>query len=125
MERVRVDKWLWAARFFKTRSQATRAVDAGHVRVDDERVKPARDIAIGSRIEVRNESGTFVVAVKALSDKRGNAASAQALYEESADSIAARQAQREARTRFADPAARIFARPTKKNRRDLDRFRDA
>ena len=125
MERVRIDKWLWAARFFKTRSLATDAIDGGKVALNGERVKPAKEIKAGDRLEVRTQSGSFTVLVKALSDKRGNAGAAQLLFDETIESRTARALDVERKKRFADPADAIAARPTKRDRRNLDRFRDA
>lgn len=79
MERVRIDKWLWAARFFKTRSAATDAVAGGHVKVNDERAKPSREVAVGERIEVRTSSDRWTIDVRALADRRGPAAAARAV----------------------------------------------
>ena len=121
---VRVDKWLWAARFFKTRSLATAAIDAGKVALNGERVKPAKDVKAGDQLSVRTPSGDFVIAVTALSEKRGNAQAAALLYQETDESRAARATEAERKKRFDDPAAHIAARPTKKDRRTLDRFRD-
>ena len=123
MERVRLDKWLWAARFFKTRSLATDAIDGGKVSLHGERVKPAKEIKTGDLLEVRTPAGTFTIAVKTLSDKRGNASAAQLLFDETAESRAARALEAERKKRFVDPSEKIFARPTKKERRELDRFR--
>jgi len=125
MERVRIDKWLWAARFFKTRSLATDAIDGGKVSLNGERVKPAKEVKANDRLEVRTPSGSFVIVVKGISDKRGNAGAAQLLFDETAESRAARTLETERRKRFADPADAIAARPTKRDRRNLDRFRDA
>lgn len=123
MERVRLDKWLWAARFFKTRSLATDAIDGGKVSLNDERVKPAKEVKAGDRLSVRTPAGEFSIAVKAVSDKRGNATAAQLLFEETDASRAARAQEADRNKRFADPAEQIAARPTKKERRELDRFR--
>jgi ribosome-associated heat shock protein Hsp15 len=79
MERVRVDKWLWAARFFKTRGAATEAVTGGHVHVNGERVKPARDVKEGDRLEIRRGQMRFVVTVTGLADRRGPASAAAEL----------------------------------------------
>ena len=124
-ESVRLDVWLWAARFFKTRSLATDAIDGGKVALNGERIKPAKDVRAGDTIEVRTPSGTFTIVVRGLSDKRGNAGTAQLLFDETAESRDARAREAEHRKRFADPADAIAARPTKRDRRDLDRFRDA
>src|SRR3954469_11051152 len=97
MDRVRIDKWLWAARFFKTRGAATEAVTGGHVHVNGERVKPARDVKEGDRLEIRRGQMRFTVTVTGLADRRGPASAAAGLYEEDPKSIAARQKQREER----------------------------
>ena len=123
MNGIRVDKWLWAARFFKTRSLSTAAIDAGHVRVNGERIKPARDLRTGDSVRVHNAGGEFVVTVLVLSEHRGSATIAQTLYAETDASCDARIALNLARRRVADPAEQIVARPTKKDRRALDRFR--
>ena len=124
MVSVRIDKWLWAARFFKTRTLATAAVDAGHARLLDERVKPAKEIRPGDILRIRTAGGEFSVTVRLLAEQRGSAAIAQTLYEESVESREARAHESEKRRRFAEPADAIVARPTKKDRRQLDRFRD-
>jgi ribosome-associated heat shock protein Hsp15 len=124
-ERVRVDKWLWAARFFKTRALATDAVAAGHVHLNGARVKPAKDVHIGDSLEVRIGTVTWTVAVRALNDKRGSATLAATLYEETAESIAARE-RHQAERRLARPmGADLGARPTKQDRRRLDALRRA
>ena len=79
MERVRIDKWLWAARFFKTRSAATDAVAGGRVMVNGERATPSREVAVGERIEVRTSSDRWTIDVRALADRRGPAAAARAV----------------------------------------------
>ena len=124
-DRVRVDKWLWAARFFKTRALATDAVVAGHVHLNGARVKPAKDVHVGDSLEVRIGTVHWTVAVRALNDKRGPASVAATLYEETADSIAARERQ-QAERRLAGPmGADLGARPTKQDRRRLDALRRA
>jgi len=124
MERVRIDKWLWAARFFKTRSAATDAVTGGHVHVDGERVKPARDVKLGDRLEIRRGQTRFTVTVTGLADRRGPASAAVELYEEDPESILARQKQRDER-RLAKPlGADLSERPTKRDRRATDRLLD-
>jgi ribosome-associated heat shock protein Hsp15 len=120
---VRVDKWLWAARFFKTRGLAQEAIDLGRVLVEGERVKTARLLRIGERIALRSGEVERLVIVRGLSDQRGPAPAAQQLYEETAESIAAREAARERRRLFDEPAHEIEGRPTKRDRRALDRAR--
>ena len=125
MERVRIDKWLWAARFFKTRGAATEAAVGGHVHVNGERVKPAREVAVGDRLEIRRGQQRFTVTVKALAERRGLASVAATLYDEDRESIEARERQRDER-RLARPlGADLSARPTKtkRDRRRLDALR--
>jgi ribosome-associated heat shock protein Hsp15 len=123
--RVRIDKWLWAARFFKTRSLAAEAVAAGKVEVGGERVKPAKLLQIGDEVGVRLGPYLHVMHVRGLSERRGPASVAVTLYEETADSMAARVKLAE-QLRMA-PAAFVYeekGRPTKRDRREIDRFRD-
>jgi ribosome-associated heat shock protein Hsp15 len=120
---VRLDKWLWAARFFKTRSLAQDAIEQGRVRVNEERVKTARLLRVGERVSLRAEAVERVVIVLALSEQRGPAPVAQTLYQETAESLAGREAAREKRRLFAEPAHEIVGRPTKRDRRQLDRTR--
>jgi ribosome-associated heat shock protein Hsp15 len=123
VERVRVDKWLWAARFFKTRGAATDAVLGGHVQVNGARVKPARDLVVGDRLEIRRGQLRFIVTVAGVADRRGPASVAAGLYEEDPESIASRERQR-AERRLARPlGADLSARPTKRDRRRLDALR--
>jgi len=125
METVRIDKWLWAARFFKTRGAATAAVVGGRIHVNGERVKPAKDVRVGDRLVVTAGSDRRTVMVRGLAEKRGPAAVAAALYEETPDSIALRE-QRAAERRLARPVgADLGARPTKQDRRRLEALRRA
>jgi ribosome-associated heat shock protein Hsp15 len=119
---VRIDKWLWAARFYKTRSLAAEAITSGKVELNGERTKPAKTVKAGDGVRIR--SGVFeqVVQVKALSDKRGPASVAQTLYEETPESAAARAKLAE-RMRYEMPAAMDSGRPSKKDRRDIARLR--
>ena len=119
---IRIDKWLWAARFFKTRSLATDAVDGGRVRLNGERIKPARSVKIGDVLVIDNGSTEWEVLVEALSDKRGSASVAQTLYTETEQSIVERQKQAEQRKFFREPGEAIKGRPTKRDRRMLDKF---
>lgn len=118
---VRIDKWLWAARFFKTRSMAADAVDRGRVRIAGEPVKPARAVKSGDKIFIDNGSNRWEVVVLGLSDKRGPAPQAQALYQETEDSIEKRDNDQEARRLFPEPGSAIKGRPTKRDRRALTR----
>jgi ribosome-associated heat shock protein Hsp15 len=123
VERVRVDKWLWAARFFKTRSAATEAVLGGHVQVNGARAKPAREVAAGDRVEVRVGQRRWTVVVTGLADRRGPASVAATLYEETAESLAERE-RHAAERRLSRPlGADLGARPTKQARRRLDALR--
>ncbi|HEV2611599.1 MAG TPA: RNA-binding S4 domain-containing protein [Noviherbaspirillum sp.] len=118
---VRIDKWLWAARFFKTRSLATDAVDSGKVRLNGERIKPARSVKADDILQIDNGSTEWEVVVKDLSDKRGPASVAQTLYAETEASMAKRQEQAEQRRYFREPSSTIKGRPTKRDRRLIDR----
>jgi ribosome-associated heat shock protein Hsp15 len=122
--KVRIDKWLWAARFFKTRSLATDAVSGGKVELNDAGVKPAKLVQAGDSIRVRLGPFEHHVIVRGVSDRRGSATVAQTLYEETAESRARRERQAE-QLRLA-PAGFLFekGRPTKRDRRELERFRD-
>jgi ribosome-associated heat shock protein Hsp15 len=120
---VRIDKWLWAARFFKTRSLAADAVESGKVRWNDERTKPARTLKPGDLLHIDNGATVWQVEIIGLSDKRGTAPAAQALYQETAASIARRQIEAEQRKLFHEPTSALKGRPTKRDRRLLDNSR--
>ncbi|WP_308431489.1 RNA-binding S4 domain-containing protein [Chitinilyticum piscinae] len=123
VDKVRIDKWLWAARFFKTRSLATDAVEGGRVHLNGERVKPARSVKAGDLVRVQVEHGEFTLTVLALAERRGPAEFARTLYTESEDSRLRRE--QLAFERSLAPQldhAQIRGRPTKKHRRQLDRF---
>jgi ribosome-associated heat shock protein Hsp15 len=123
MDRVRLDKWLWAARFAKTRTAATELVLAGHVKVGGERVKPAREIATGETLEIVRGTVRHVVVVTGLAERRGSAKVAATLYEETSESREARERQALER-RLARPlGADLGARPTKLERRRLEALR--
>jgi ribosome-associated heat shock protein Hsp15 len=123
MERVRIDKWLWAARFFKTRAAATEAVLGGHVQVGGDRVKPAKEIRAGDRIDVRRGEISWTIVVTGIADRRGSATIAATLYEETPESVEARERQRLER-RLARPlGADLGARPTKQARRRIEALR--
>jgi ribosome-associated heat shock protein Hsp15 len=121
MERLRIDKWLWAARFYKTRSLATDEIDKGRVAINGQEVKPAREVKVGDTVALRREGVTRTVLVKALSDVRGPAPVAQQLYEETPESVQERAKDAEQRRFAREPALAIeHGRPTKRGRRDLD-----
>ena len=122
--RVRIDKWLWAARFFKTRALAQAAVVAGKVRLDGERIKPAKDVRVGDALTVRVGEFEWAVAVAALAERRGPAEDARKLYVESAESIARRLVQIADRKAFGELAGERKGRPTKRERRQIIRFRE-
>jgi len=121
-ERVRFDKWLWAARFFKTRTLAAQAIDAGQARVRDDRVKPAHPVRVGDIVVVRRDGLAWEVEVVALSDKRGGAAEAALLYQETPASLAIRDEIVAQRRAERATAPRHPGRPTKKERRKLEDF---
>ncbi|MCM5679833.1 RNA-binding S4 domain-containing protein [Schlegelella sp. S2-27] len=120
MDGVRLDKWLWAARFFKTRSLATDEIDKGRVQVNDQAAKPSREVRVGDRLLVRQGQIPRTVIVRGLSEVRGPAPVAQQLYEETAESIAAREEFARNRRFLADPSQALeHGRPTKRDRRQL------
>ena len=121
---VRIDKWLWAGRFFKTRSLASDAVSGGKVKLNGAAAKPAREVKPGDRLEIHNGDTRWEVIVQALSEKRGPAPEARLLYEETAASIAAREAEQQRRKFTIEPAADLHGRPTKRDRRQLQRIGD-
>ena len=120
--KCRLDKWLWAARFYKTRSLATDAIDGGKIHVDGDRVKPAKEVRVGQVIHIRRKDLDMEVVVKALSVKRGGAPEAALLYDETPESAAKRD--NAAVTREADHAKRErgAGRPTKRQLRDIKKF---
>jgi ribosome-associated heat shock protein Hsp15 len=120
-DNVRIDKWLWAARFFKTRSLAADAVDRGRVRIEGQPVKPARAVKEGDVIDVDNGSDRWEVVVKGISGTRGSATIARQLYDETEESIVRRERNAEARRLFPEPGSSIRGRPTKRDRRLIDK----
>jgi ribosome-associated heat shock protein Hsp15 len=119
-EPVRIDKWVWAARFYKTRSLATDAVSGGLVELNGQRVKPSKDVRPGDQLEITRGQTRFVVDVLATAERRGSATAAALLYEETPESQAARQVLREERRFAQPPVAHEGGRPTKRDRRRLD-----
>ena len=121
MEKLRIDKWLWAARFYKTRTLAVEEINKGRVEVNAQEVKPAREVKAGDTVTVRQGPVLRTVVVKGVSNTRGPAPVAQLLYEETAESIRARETASEQRKLSPEPALTIeHGRPTKRGRRDLD-----
>jgi ribosome-associated heat shock protein Hsp15 len=124
MERLRLDKWLWAARFYKTRSLACEEIDKGRVQVNGMVTKPARELKAGDSVLLRNGPVSRTVTVLAVSDKRGPAPVAALLYQETEDSIRQRQQAAEQRRLAPEPALSLSqGRPTKRDRRDTDQLR--
>jgi ribosome-associated heat shock protein Hsp15 len=124
-EGVRIDKWLWAARFFKTRSLAQTQIERNHIKIGDENIKPSRLVKVGETVAIDTTDVTKTVVVRGLSDVRGAAPVAQLLYEETAESLKAREEASARRKLFTEPAALVKGRPTKRDRRDLSRFTES
>ncbi len=121
MEKVRLDKWLWAARFYKTRTLATDDIHKGRVEVNGQEAKPAREVHIGDTIRLRQREGNRTLQVEGLSDKRGSAPIAQKLYQETAESLKARADAAELRRMGTEPALSLqHGRPGKHERRAIE-----
>jgi ribosome-associated heat shock protein Hsp15 len=125
LARLRIDKWLWAARFFKTRSLAKAAIEGGKVQMNGQRVKVSKELSAGDRLRIRQGWDEKEVTVVALSDQRRGAAEAQALYEESAESIRRRDAEAAARKAAGGITPNPRRRPSKRERRQIHRFRES
>lgn len=123
MTSVRIDKWLWAARFFKTRSLTARACELGRIQSNGQPAKPSRDVRIGDMLQVRNEGGDFQIEILLLSEVRGPAAAAQTLYRETEASREARQKLAEERKALQQFETLPESRPSKRDRRLINRFR--
>lgn len=121
-EEIRIDKWLWAARFFKTRSLSAEAVSGGKVHVNGQRVKPSRVLHVGDQLQIQRGHETYVIIVTGLSGRRGPAVEAQRLYEESAQSREQRETEKLQRKLLADMNPVPARRPNKKDRRHIIRF---
>lgn len=122
MEKLRIDKWLWAARFYKTRSLAVEEIDKGRVRVNDVEAKPAREVKVGDTVMLRQGPVIRTLVVRGISNQRGAAPVAQLLYEETADSLALKALAVEQRRLGLEPASSLeHGRPTKRDRRDIDK----
>ena len=122
---MRIDKWLWAARFFKTRSLAQEAVAGGRVKLNGDRIKPAHAVKPGDAIAVRIEEYEWQVTVRGLAERRGPAVEARQLYEESVAGLAERQRLMDLRRWGAEPASQLNGRPTKRDRRLLEKLRES
>lgn len=122
---VRLDKWLWAARFFKTRSLAKAAIEGGKVQFDGSRVKVSKEVNVGDRLRIRQGWDEKDITVTAVSDQRRGAAEAQGLYEETTDSIERRESAAAARKAAGGMLERPVRKPNKKERRQIHRFRDS
>ncbi|AHC48491.1 Ribosome-associated heat shock protein implicated in the recycling of the 50S subunit [Achromobacter xylosoxidans NBRC 15126 = ATCC 27061] len=124
MDKIRIDKWLWAARFYKTRSLAVDEIGKGRVQVNGQPAKPAREVGAGDVVSIRKEDPAVHVRVVAVSGVRGPAPAARQLYEETPESVAARERAAEMRRLAPEPALDIAAgRPTKRDRRLIDQMR--
>ncbi|WP_206604788.1 RNA-binding S4 domain-containing protein [Kineobactrum sediminis] len=123
MSKVRVDKWLWAARFFKTRSLAKAAIEGGKVQLDGQRVKVSKEITVGDRLEVRQGYDQREIVVAALSDQRRGAPEAQLLYQETEASLKRRESEAAARKAAGGMVDRPAHKPDKKQRRQIHRFK--
>ncbi len=120
MDKLRIDKWLWAARFYKTRSLATEEIDKGRVRIHDLEVKPAKEVKVGDTVVLRQGPVTRTLVVRGISDKRGGAPAAQLLYEETEASMKLRE--KLAEQQRLEPANSLaHGRPTKRDRRSIDK----
>ncbi len=125
MDKIRIDKWLWAARFYKTRSLATDEIGKGRVEVNGQTAKASRDVKIGDTVSTRQGDITRTLKVLALSDQRGPATVAQCLYEETTESLALREKASIQRRLAREPALSIEqGRPTKRNRRELEKVKE-
>ncbi len=123
-DKLRLDKWLWAARFFKTRSLAKAAIEGGKVHLNGQRVKVSKEISVGHRLQIRQGWDEKIVDVISLSDQRRGAPEAQLLYSETAESAARREADAAARKAAGGMIDRPATRPTKKQRRQIHRFKE-
>jgi ribosome-associated heat shock protein Hsp15 len=124
MTGTRIDKWLWAARFFKTRTLAARACELGRVEANDQPVKPSREVRVGEFLRIRTEGGEFAVEVLLLAEMRGPASVAQTLYRETEESKEARRKAAEERRAFMQYTPAPAKRPSKRDRRKIHKFRE-
>ena len=125
VDAVRLDKWLWAARFYKSRTLASAAVEAGRVQLNGERAKPARTLKVGDRLLIVREQERTELFVRGVSETRRSASLAQILYDETPESLLGKQTLAERRKYFSEPSNAIVGRPTKRDRRALSQFRES
>jgi ribosome-associated heat shock protein Hsp15 len=123
MNGTRIDKWLWAARFFKTREQASKACDLNRISSNNQPAKPSREVRLGDMLQIKNEAGEFQIEVLAISEQRGPAAVAQTLYRETEASKALRQKAAEERKLLGPDAPAYAPKPSKRDRRLIHSFR--
>jgi len=121
---LRIDKWLWAARFYKTRSHAAEAIHSGHIKLNGSTVKPAREVRPGDELELSISQIKWIILVQHLNEQRRPASEAQMLYEETSESFAQRAALREAQRLAPTPGSDLRGRPTKKARRQIRGFNE-
>ncbi|WP_076602283.1 RNA-binding S4 domain-containing protein [Aromatoleum tolulyticum] len=121
---MRIDKWLWAARFFKTRSLANQAIEGGHIKLNGQAVKPARELRIGDSLDIVAGGTQWTVVVRGLNEQRRPAVEAQQLYEETPESSARRASEKEERRLAPVPGSDLHGRPTKKARRQMRGFNE-
>ncbi len=124
-EKLRIDKWLWAARFFKTRSLAKAAIEGGKVQFEGQRIKVSKEISIGDILQIRQGWDEKVILVESLSKQRRGASEAQTLYTETTESIEKREAEAAARKAAGGMIDRPPGRPSKKQRRQIHRFKES
>ena len=124
VDAVRLDKWLCAARFYKSRTLAAAAIEAGRVLVADDRAKPARMIKVGERLKINREQERIELVVRGITEQRKAAPLARLLFEETPESFLARQTVAENRRFYSEPSQEIAGRPTKRNRRALERWKE-
>lgn len=123
MDKLRLDKWLWASRFFKTRKDAVEAISGGKVHLNGARVKPSRNVQVNDRLNINRNNEKYLVTVEGLNDKRRPAKEAQLLYSEEQKSIEARESEREIRRINNASVAMPSIKPNKKQRRQMDKFK--
>jgi ribosome-associated heat shock protein Hsp15 len=122
---MRLDKWLWAARFFKTRGLAQEAIAGGRVKLNGDRIKPAHAVKVDDAVTIRIEELEWQVTVRGLAERRGPAPEARKLYEETAEGLAERQKRMDQRRWGTEPASQLKGRPTKRDRRLLEKLRQS